>query len=107
MGFLFKGIRKSQGDIREFKRFNKIRNDDHWDISLNREDAIIFEATKDVYIYGIGIYGADDGKKHDLKVKYKWVVQRTPNGETIEDSQWFEESSTSLELSEMIQNKYF
>jgi hypothetical protein len=107
MDFLSKGILKSQGDIREFKRFNKIGDGGSWGISLTDYDAIIFEATRDVYIYGIGIYGADDGKKHDFKIKYKWLIQRTPNGETAEDSQWFEESSSTPEPSQMIQNRYF
>jgi hypothetical protein len=107
MDFLFKGILKSQADLREFKRFNKIGNGHDWSISLTKQDAIIFEARRDVYIYGIGIYGADDDKKHDFKIKYKWIIQRTPNGDTAEESQWFEESSSTLEPSQMIQNRYF
>jgi len=51
----------------------------------------------DVFINGIGIYGAEDEKKHDFKIKYKWIIQKTPNGETIKDSKWFEESSTTPE----------
>jgi hypothetical protein len=86
MDFLSKGILKSQADLREFKRFNKIGNYGSWTISLTNQDAIIFEARRDVYIYGIGIYGAGDGKKHDFKIKYKWIIQRTPNGETAEES---------------------
>jgi hypothetical protein len=81
-----KGILKSQADLREFKRFNKIGNGIIWSISLTKQDAIIFEARRDVYIYGIGIYGASDGKKHDFKIKYKWIIQSTPNGETAEES---------------------
>jgi hypothetical protein len=108
MDFLSKGIFRSQGDIREFKRFNMIGNgESNWTISLTREDAIIFEARRDVFIYGIGIYGAADGNKHDFKIKYKWIIQRTPNGETDEESQWFEESSSTPEPSQMIQNRYF
>ena len=107
MHYLNKGILNVQGDIRVFKRFNKIGNGNDWNTSLQLQDAIIFEATKNVYIYGIGIYGPGDGKKHEFKVKYKYVIQKTPNGETIYDSYWFEESSTTPEPSKMIQNKYF
>ena len=74
---------------------------------MTREDAIIFEATRDVYIYGIGIYGAYDDNKHDFKIKYKWLIQKAPNGEKIEGSQWYEESATTPEPSQMIQNRYF
>jgi hypothetical protein len=55
-----KGILKSQGDLREFKRFNNIGNGNDWYITLTLQDAIIFEATRDVFIYGIGIYGSTD-----------------------------------------------
>jgi hypothetical protein len=84
-----------------------IGNNGNWGISLTKQDAIIFEARRDVYIYGIGIYGASDGKKHYFKIKYKWIIQSTPNGETVEESQWFEESSSTPEPSQMIQNRYF
>ena len=28
-----------------------------WYVTISRDDAIIFEARKDVYVFGVGIYG--------------------------------------------------
>ena len=76
---------KSEGDLREFRRFNKIGNGVvGWAVSLDRWDGIIFEAKRDIWVYGVGIYGAFDNKKHRFKIKYKWVIQNTPNGDTIQ-----------------------
>ena len=103
-----KGALKTESDLKEFKRYSKIGTSDNWAISLTKEDAIIYEATRDVYIYGVGIYGAGDGKKHDFKVKYKWIIQKTANGDKIEESSaYYEESSSTPEPSQMKENKYF
>ena len=41
-------------------RFNKIKHGG-WSVSLDKWDAIIFEAVKFVKVYGFGIYAAKDG----------------------------------------------
>jgi len=53
-------------NVKEFRRFNKIGNGHFWTVSLDQFDSIVFEANKDVFINGIGIYGASDGIKHDF-----------------------------------------
>ncbi len=62
--------------VREFRRFKKFGHDS-WYVTLddsNRPDAIIFQAKKDVRIYGVGIYGPKDEKKHKLYIKYRWII---------------------------------
>ena len=57
----------------------------NWNVSLESSqiDSIIFEAKRSVRIYGIGIYGAEDGQKHDYTIIYQWRIQQKPNGKTI------------------------
>ena len=58
------GILKSEGDLREFRRFNKIGNFSYWSVPSAGWNGIIFEAKRDIWVYGVGIYGAADGNKH-------------------------------------------
>jgi PHR domain len=60
-------------DCKEFVRFDKIGNDS-WAIGSVSTDAIIFEAKRDVKVYGIGIYGPKDEKKHNFTIKYQWFI---------------------------------
>ncbi len=48
--------------VKEFKRFKKIGNFPGWNVGLNDKnvDSIIYEAKKDVRIFGIGVYNASD-----------------------------------------------
>lgn len=83
---------KSECELKEFRRFNKIGNGTvNWTVSLNDWDAIIFEAKRDLWVYGVGIYRPKYGSKHDFKIRYKWTIEDTPNGETIEESKEYEE----------------
>ncbi len=61
--------------VKEFRRFNKIDNGS-WGVGLSdsRIDSIIYEAKKDLRIFGIGVYNAKDNKKHKLTLKYKWLI---------------------------------
>ena len=60
-----------------------------WVISLrpSEVDSIIFEAKRDVRIHGVGVYGEFDHNKHDFTIKYRWIIQKSPNGDTVEESQ--------------------
>jgi len=42
--------------MRIFKRFSEIRAGDTWYIGRDRWDAIIYQTTKNIRVYGIGIY---------------------------------------------------
>ena len=57
-----------------------------WHVSLKKWDAVIFEALRDVIVYGVGVYAPYDDEEHKYTLKYKWLIQSTPNGDTIEES---------------------
>lgn len=54
-----------------------------WYVTISRDDAIIFEARKDVYVYGVGVYAPIDDEAHDFTMKYRWVIQSSPNGKDV------------------------
>jgi hypothetical protein len=58
-------------------------------------------------VYGIGVYGAFDNKQHDYTLKYRYTIQRTPNGDTIHESDEYEEKGRTPEASQMTGGHYF
>ena len=48
--------------FKQFKRFKTHRHYDGWAVGLDKWDAIIFEAKRDVKVYAIGVYAASDDK---------------------------------------------
>jgi PHR domain len=45
-----------------------------WYVTISRDDAIIFEARKDIYVFGVGIYGPVDKRSHEFTINYRWII---------------------------------
>lgn len=96
--------------MREFRRFAKIGSSTFdWTLGLVKNvDAVIFEARKPVRIFGIGIYGPFGGvQKQNFIIRYKWLIESSPNGEVLQESDEYEEHSSTPEPKDMIEGKYF
>lgn len=76
------------GKMRWWQRFTDIRNST-WSVSHNRWDGIVFKPTRDIKVFGMGIF-----ERHPnggpFKMGYKYVLKDS-NGSIVESSPSFTE----------------
>lgn len=53
---LYSNIQHISSKVKKFKRYHDIRSGDSWYVGRDRWDGIIFQPSKTIRVYGIGIY---------------------------------------------------
>lgn len=92
--------------LESFERTGKLEG--QWTVDKDKWDALIFEAKKDMRVFGIGIHGPKDDKPRDFTIGYKYIIQDSPEGKEISKS----ENVVTVEVvcppaSEWTEKKYF